>query len=60
MKGEGLTVFDRLKEELDSIMDVRQFVGRSAEQTEEFVRGVVEPILAANPVTDGKAAAINV
>ena len=52
--------FKLTRKELDSIMDVRQFVGRSAEQTEEFVRGVVEPILAANPVTDGKAAAINV
>lgn len=52
--------FKLTRKELDSIMDVRQFVGRSAEQTEEFVQGVVEPILAANPVTDGKAAAINV
>ena len=52
--------FKLTRKELDSIMDVRQFVGRSAEQTEEFVEGVVRPLLAANPYDDQAASQIKV
>ena len=42
-------LFGLTKEELDSIMDVRQFVGCAAEQTEEFLSETGRPLLAANP-----------
>ena len=56
----GDPVFKLTKEELDAIMDVRQFVGCAAQQTEEFIREVVRPLLAANPYDDHAAAQINV
>jgi Adenylosuccinate lyase len=42
-KSFGLTI-----EELESIMDARNFVGRAPQQTEEFVSNVIKPILDAN------------
>ncbi len=39
----GLTI-----EELNSIMDAKNFVGRAPQQTEEFIKNVVKPILEAN------------
>ena len=53
-------VFKLTREELDAIMDVKQFVGCAAEQTEEFVEGVVRPLLAANPYDDQAASQIKV
>lgn len=41
-------VFGLSRKELDDIVDVRQFVGRAPEQTEEFLEEVVHPLLAAN------------
>jgi adenylosuccinate lyase len=40
--------FSLSKEELDSIMDVRAFIGRAPEQTEEYITEYVQPILSAN------------
>ncbi|MEA5085550.1 MAG: adenylosuccinate lyase [Lachnospiraceae bacterium] len=42
-KSFGLTI-----EELESIMDARNFVGRAPQQTEEFIANVIKPILDAN------------
>ena len=53
-------LFGLTKEELDSIMDVRQFVGCAAEQTEEFLSETVRPLLAANPYDRSAASAIRV
>ena len=39
----GLTI-----EELNSIMDARNFVGRAPQQTEEFIENFVKPVLEAN------------
>ena len=39
----GLTI-----EELNAIMEPKNFVGRAPEQTEEFINGCVNPILEAN------------
>ena len=36
------------KEELEAIMDAKNFVGRAPEQTEEFIVNVVLPIIEAN------------
>ncbi len=33
------------KEELDSIMDVKEFIGRAPQQVEEYLRDVVRPLL---------------
>ena len=41
-------VFGLSRKELDDIVDVRQFVGRAPEQTEEFLEEIVRPLLAAN------------
>ena len=53
-------VFKLTREELDSIMDVKQFVGCAEQQTEDFVEGIVRPVLAANPHDGSTAAAIRV
>ena len=41
-------------------MDVRQFVGCAAEQTEEFVTDVVLPLLRDNPFDENAASVIRV
>ena len=41
-------------------MDVKQFVGCAEQQTEDFVEGIVRPVLAANPHDGSTAAAIRV
>ena len=53
-------VFKLSKEELDDIVDVRQFVGRAPEQTEEFLCEVVRPLLAANKLDESAASEIKV
>ncbi len=53
-------VFKLTAEELNAIMDVRQFVGCAAEQTEEFVTDVVLPLLRDNPFDENAASVIRV
>ena len=36
------------REDLDRILDVRKFIGRAPEQTEEFLRDAAAPVLEAN------------
>ncbi|MEG0736450.1 MAG: adenylosuccinate lyase, partial [Longicatena sp.] len=38
-------IFHMNKEQLESIMDPKNFVGRSSQQTEEFFKDYVDPIL---------------
>lgn len=40
--------FAAIKDKLDSILDARNFVGRAPEQTEEFIRECIDPILLNN------------
>ena len=47
-------------EQLESIMDPKNFVGRAPQQTEEFIQEVVNPILEANKDMLGLKAEINV
>ena len=52
----GLTI-----DELNAIMEPKNFVGRAPEQTEEFVNGYVEPVLEANKaLIDEKGEAVRV
>ena len=53
-------LFKLTKAELDAILDVRQFVGCAPEQTEEFVSGVVRPLLAARSYDARSASEIRV
>lgn len=39
----GDAYFDRIKEELDALLDPRTFVGRAPEQVDKFVKEWVEP-----------------
>lgn len=52
--------FGLSKEELVSIMNVDRFVGRAKEQTEEFIKDFVDPVIAANKDFLGAAAEISV
>ncbi len=52
--------FNTTMEELESIMDPANFVGRAPQQTEEFVLEVVNPILEENKEVLGMTAEINV
>ena len=52
--------FGLSREELDKIMDVRQFVGRAKEQTEEYLSEVVAPIIEANGADASTSAQIRV
>ncbi len=52
--------FGTTMEELEAIMDPKNFVGRAPEQTEEFIAEVVNPILEANKDILGMTAEINV
>ena len=47
-------------EQLESIMDPKNFVGRAPQQTEEFIQEVVQPILDENKDILGMTAEINV
>lgn len=44
----GDTAFGMTKEELEAILEPKNFVGRAPEQTEEFIVEVVTPVLEAN------------
>ena len=48
------------KEQLDAIMEPKNFVGRAPEQTDEFIKEVVNPILEENKAILGMKAEINV
>ena len=52
--------FGMTMEQLQAIMDPKNFVGRAPEQTEEFVKEVVNPRLEANAELLGLTATINV
>ena len=52
--------FGMTKEEIESILEPKNFVGRAPEQTEEFITEVIKPILDANQDVLGMTAEINV
>ncbi len=52
--------FGLTEESLKVVLDVRKFVGRSPEQTEEFLSAVVEPILQENSALLGLDAQVRV
>lgn len=52
--------FGLTQDELDSIMDVRAFIGRAEQQTAEFVEEAVDPIIAQNAEFIGANNEINV
>mgnify|MGYP003290891762 CR=1 FL=1 len=52
--------FGMSKEEIVSILDPKNFVGRAPEQTTEFLEEIVAPILEANKDILGVKAEINV
>ena len=52
--------FGMTMEQLESIMDPKNFVGRAPQQTEEFIQDVVQPILDENKEILGMTAEINV
>ena len=54
------SAFGMTKEEIVSIIEPKNFVGRAPEQTEEFLTEVVNPILEANKDILGVKAEINV
>lgn len=52
--------FGMTKEEIEAILEPKNFVGRASEQTEEFITEVVKPVLDANKDILGMTAEINV
>ena len=52
--------FGMAKEEIEAILEPKNFVGRAPEQTEEFITEVVKPVLDANKDVLGMTAEINV
>ena len=52
--------FSMTKEEIEALLEPKNFVGRAPEQTEEFLDEVVQPILDANRDILGMTAEINV
>ena len=52
--------FGMTKEEIEAILEPKNFVGRAPEQTEEFITEVVKPVLDANKDILGLTAEINV
>lgn len=54
------SAFGMTKEEIESILEPKNFVGRAPEQTAEFLAEVVQPILDANKDILGLTAEINV
>ena len=52
--------FGMTKEQLDAIMEPKNFVGRAPEQTDEFIKEIVNPILEENKDILGMKAEINV
>ncbi|MGN0244095.1 MAG: adenylosuccinate lyase [Lachnospiraceae bacterium] len=54
------SAFGMSMEQLQAIMEPKNFVGRAPEQTEEFINEIVNPILEANQEELGLTATINV
>ena len=52
--------FHITKEALQKVMKPENYVGRATEQTQEFLNGVIKPILAENKDALGLSAEINV
>lgn len=52
--------FGMTKEEIEAVLEPKNFVGRAPEQTEEFITEVVKPVLNANKEMLGMTAEINV
>ena len=52
--------FGMTKEEIEAILEPKNFVGRATEQTEEFITEFVKPVLDANKDILGMTAEINV
>ncbi len=52
--------FKTSKEEIEAILQPEHFTGRSAQQTEEFVNGLIKPILEANKDIMGEKAELTV
>ena len=48
------------KEQIEAILEPKNFVGRAPEQTDEFITEVIQPILDANKDLLGMTAEINV
>ena len=48
------------REEIEAILDPSRFTGRSAEQVEEFVGGIIRPVLEANTGALGETQELNV
>ena len=53
-------IFGLSQEELSGLMQFGNFTGRAAEQTEEFLRDFVEPVLAENKDALGVSVEITV
>ena len=53
-------LFHTTREDLEKALDPRLYVGRAPEQTEEFLRDLVRPVLEANKEDLGMTAEINV
>lgn len=54
------SAFGMSREEIEALLEPKNFVGRAPEQTEEFLNEVVQPILDANKDILGMTAEINV
>ncbi len=54
------SAFGMTKEEIEAILEPKNFVGRAPEQTEEFITEFVKPVLDANSDILGMTAEINV
>ena len=52
--------FNMTKEQINALLDPKNFVGRAPEQTEEFISEVVQPVLDQNKDVLGMTAEINV
>ena len=52
--------FSMTKEQIEAILEPKNFVGRAPEQTDEFITEVIQPILDANKDLLGMTAEINV
>ena len=53
-------VFNITKEEIDSIMNYENFIGRAPQQTEEFIADYVDPVIEENKNLLGISAEVNV
>ena len=56
----GDEIFGMTKEEIEKILEPKNFVGRAPEQTEEYIKETVMPVLDANSNLLGLTAEINV